>query len=722
MDMKGLPSWSLRILACFSLLNAIAFSLQTQARADVTLADFNGTGFSFTFDGFTQTLSANSVRLRDPNNGWGGGSLTFNPIHNLASLANQRFSVDVIRQAGHQASTFKLELFDNAGNSGKWNFDSSPLVTGQPTNLLANATLGQPNSGVGILNLSQIQRMQVIGDFTSPLPFDLSFDKIAITDQPAPCDPYCGWQPDAPWRAQAEAQIDAIRKADLTVTVVDAAGIPVPNATVDITMQRHEFEFSTAVQGPRINSSSNANITYQQNLEQWFNAATFENNHKWPFWVGDQGTSYSQTNTAAATQWLEARDFTLRGHNQVWPGRSHLPVFMQNRIDEYRAPGTTSGRKLQLANEMRQAVLDHIQEIGTATAGHVKYWDVLNEPRDNHDLMDILGQNVIVDWFNAARAVDPNVKLFVNEYGILPSYNGTNNTSQQQSLLATLNLLKSAGAPLDGVGLQAHFSDDDLTGIDRLWEIVDQFGDVVDHVHITEFDIDTTDEALQGAYSRDFLTAMFAHEDIDAFSVWGFWECAVFDPQRAMFRNDWSAKPNGQAWLDLIFDEWWTDETVATAADGKTTVRAFRGDHEVSATYKGSSVDEAVHVGAGGATLQLQLPILVADYEGDGDVDGLDFLVWQRQFGQSGDLSADGDGNGVVDADDLALWKVSYQAMLTANSISVPEPYSVFGCSFVTLARSCKRPALAREPGPCDVNGTTEVVVDRRLQLWEPAD
>ena len=689
--MKRLQSRFLRSLAFFSLLNAIAFTVPLQARADVTLADFNGTGFNYTFEGFTQTLSANSVRLSDPNDGWGGGSLMFNPIHDLSSLANQRFSVDVIRQAGHQASTFKLELFDNAGNSGKWNFDSSQLVTGQPTNLLANATLGQPNSGVGSLNLSQIQKMQVIGDFNSPLPFDISFDKVAITDKPSPCDPYCGWQPDAPWRAQAAAQIDAIRKADLTVTVVDAAGIPVPTATVDVRMQRHEFNFGTAVQGPRINSSSSANITYRQNLEQWFNAATFENNHKWPFWVGDQGTSYSQTNTAAATQWLEARDYTLRGHNQVWPGRSHLPVFMQNKIDEYRAPGTTSGRKLQLANEMRQAVLDHIQDIGSKTAGHVAYWDVLNEPRDNHDLMDILGQNVIVDWFNAARAVDPDVKLFVNEYGILPSYNGANNTSQQQSLLATLNLLKNAGAPLDGVGLQAHFSDDDLTGVDRLWEIVDQFSSVVDSVHITEFDIDTDNEALQGAYFRDFLTAMFAHEDIDTFSVWGFWESAAFVPQRAMFRNDWSAKPNGQAWLDLVFDEWWTDETLATAADGEATIRAFHGEYEVSATFKGVSVDGSVHVGADGATLQLQLPILVADYDGDGDVDGRDFLVWQRQFGQTNDLSADGNGDGIVDAADLAIWQTSYHSISTPAILSIPEPGSTYGLLCIAFLLSCNR-------------------------------
>lgn len=48
------------------------------------------------------------------------------------------------------------------------------------------------------------------------------------------------------------------------------------------------------------------------------------------------------------------------------------------------------------------------------------------------------------------------------------------------------------------------------------------------------------------------------------------------------------------------------------------------------------------------------------DYDANGVVDGNDFLVWQRGYGQSGTPAgsgADGDGNGVIDADDLAIWK-----------------------------------------------------------------
>jgi hypothetical protein len=49
---------------------------------------------------------------------------------------------------------------------------------------------------------------------------------------------------------------------------------------------------------------------------------------------------------------------------------------------------------------------------------------------------------------------------------------------------------------------------------------------------------------------------------------------------------------------------------------------------------------------------------LPGNFDGDDDVDGNDFLVWQQQLGGPG--SADGDGSGTVDAADLALWQTGF--------------------------------------------------------------
>jgi len=65
-----------------------------------------------------------------------------------------------------------------------------------------------------------------------------------------------------------------------------------------------------------------------------------------------------------------------------------------------------------------------------------------------------------------------------------------------------------------------------------------------------------------------------------------------------------------------------------------------------------------------------------ADFDDDQDVDGIDFLAWQRGFGV-GTTHAQGDANfdGVVDSADLGAWESQYGAPPNLTAIvSVPEP------------------------------------------------
>jgi hypothetical protein len=48
------------------------------------------------------------------------------------------------------------------------------------------------------------------------------------------------------------------------------------------------------------------------------------------------------------------------------------------------------------------------------------------------------------------------------------------------------------------------------------------------------------------------------------------------------------------------------------------------------------------------------------DYDWDSDVDGNDFLQWQRTLGSSVNLAADGNHNRVVDGADLSAWKDNF--------------------------------------------------------------
>jgi hypothetical protein len=68
------------------------------------------------------------------------------------------------------------------------------------------------------------------------------------------------------------------------------------------------------------------------------------------------------------------------------------------------------------------------------------------------------------------------------------------------------------------------------------------------------------------------------------------------------------------------------------------------------------------------------------DHDGDGDVDGGDFLVWQRQLGLSiaSFVGGDGSGDGTVDATDLGVWGSNFgSANSAASAMVVPEPASL---------------------------------------------
>ena len=74
------------------------------------------------------------------------------------------------------------------------------------------------------------------------------------------------------------------------------------------------------------------------------------------------------------------------------------------------------------------------------------------------------------------------------------------------------------------------------------------------------------------------------------------------------------------------------------------------------------------------------------DYDFDGDVDGGDFLSWQRGLGSTLDVSADNNGDAIVDGDDLAPWQANLGGVSSLSALSVPEPTSIALACFGLLA------------------------------------
>lgn len=424
---------------------------------------------------------------------------------------------------------------------------------------------------------------------------------VNVKDLPGSLATYPGRNLDAAWRTAAADRIDKLRKADLRVRVTDAGGKPVAAARVRVEQQRHAFPFGTAVTAERIVGTSAEDEQYRRVLRERFNSVVFENDLKWPQWEQPG----RQALVERAITWLSANNLPVRGHCLVWPGWAskmnaewkYLPADLKRIADE-KSDGWQAS--------MRQRIDAHVTNTATALKGKLVDWDVVNESWSQHDLLDLLGREEMVRWFKLARAADPSAKLYYNDFTMLSG--GAVDPDRIDHLHDTIRFLKEKGAPLDGIGEQAHFGNT-VVEPERVLAILDRFAKFGLPIRITEFDINAADPQLQADYTRDFYTAAFSHPAVNGIWMWGFWERAHWMPEAAMYRADFSPKPNAVAYEQLVYRQWWTTAELTTDARGEATVRGFMGDYQVTADL-GDRGKPAVNVtlGPAGSEAEIKLP------------------------------------------------------------------------------------------------------------------
>jgi GH35 family endo-1,4-beta-xylanase len=416
----------------------------------------------------------------------------------------------------------------------------------------------------------------------------------AMQDLPVYRITYDGRDADAPWRAAAVERIAEHRTSPLRVRVVDAAGEPVRGADVHVQMIRSAFGWGTTVNANLVTGDGPDAQRYRRELAERFNLASTENALKWGRWSSPGGRERAM----ATLRWLDDHDLRAHGHVLVWPS------WAKSRVDLTAERAAAEAGDVQ---PLRQRIDAHIADIAGATAGLVDAWDVMNEPFNNNDFMDLMGRSEMARWFELAREHAPDAKLLINDFGILTV--GEQETSDQQDhYFETVGELLDAGAPVEAIGMQGHFGSGGLTPPDRLVRIFDRFAQHGLPIHVTEYDLMTQDEQLQGDYTRDLLTAAYSHPAVAGVTLWGFWDGSHWRGNAPMFRRDWSLKPAGEAWRDLVLGQWRTVERATTDDAGVAEVVAHHGEYVVSVTLGDHEAQQThVRVGPGGSTVELVL-------------------------------------------------------------------------------------------------------------------
>ena len=414
---------------------------------------------------------------------------------------------------------------------------------------------------------------------------------------------YSGQEPNASWRMEAAARIEKYRKADLVVSVIDNHGRPVKDAEVKIEMQRHAFGFGSmvhaigiALEGKDYRTFKSEDARrYRKVIKENYNKVVFGNDLKWAQWLKgehDSGSVYARNNLLKALTWLQERNIPVRGH---W--------IMHNVLD--RLP--VSSQELTNPDALRKQITGHILDEVSAMTGYLVEWDAINHlvgwGKRTHE---VIGRESYIEFLTLIKSIDPEVKLYVNEGAILPG-GSDNRRTRRNEYYDWIRYLLAKDAPLQGIGFMGHFNRASLTPPETLYRIYERYASFSLEMQVTELDINQVPDKLQASYLRDFMTVTFSHPAIVGIIMWGFWEGAHWKPAAALYRKDWSIKPAGEAWLDLVFKEWWTSIEGMSGADGIFTARGFLGKYRVTVSSAGRTRTVETELPAGGRQISVRM-------------------------------------------------------------------------------------------------------------------
>ena len=217
----------------------------------------------------------------------------------------------------------------------------------------------------------------------------------------------------------------------------------------------------------------------------------------------------------------------VRGHCLAW----------HSQVPEWVSSDGKKNDKGWSRNEALQILENHINNVAGHYKGKVKEWDVVNEcldddqttVRTNPDGYDLrkqsvwtlaIGEAFIDSAFVYAHRAAPDAKLYLNDYDV-----ELQGKAKSEAFFNLAKRLKNSGIPIDGVGLQCHFSIGDVDSV-KIEKTIRRFADIGLECIITELDMgipstNSKDLEEQARNFRVMTDIMLNNDNCPNLVIWG---------------------------------------------------------------------------------------------------------------------------------------------------------------------------------------------------------
>lgn len=233
-----------------------------------------------------------------------------------------------------------------------------------------------------------------------------------------------------------------------------------------------------------------------------------------------------------------------------------------------------------------QAIYDacktRVQSMALRYKGKFKEYDILNEPLHATWLKTKLGSDSIY-WklFKWAREVDTVTKLYINDYNV--EYNW----GDAKPYKTLIKKMLSNGAPIDGIGVQAHFWFQNGVDLAELKTNMDTLATIGLPIRFTEFDLDSMSQPNQAFHTSNLFRFAFSHPAFNGVISWGFWDAGAWRTKSGYFDLNKQPKIAADTIYKLIHKVWTTNinsKLVGATADFK----GYYGKYEVKVKFGNS--------------------------------------------------------------------------------------------------------------------------------------